>query len=73
MKALNFSGGAESASEQPASRSGNNTVRCGLRILAVSAMKCTPAKEDHVGLGTVGRLSQSEAITHEVREFLDLR
>src|SRR5262249_24642211 len=32
----------ESASEQPALTSGINTVLSGLRILAVSAMKCTP-------------------------------
>ena len=34
----------ESASEQPASRSGISTVLSGLRIDAVSAMKCTPQK-----------------------------
>ena len=34
----------ESASEQPASRSGSSTVFSGLRIAAVSAMKCTPQK-----------------------------
>ena len=34
----------ESASEQPASRSGSSTVLCGDRIAAVSAMKCTPQK-----------------------------
>ena len=34
----------EAASEQPASRSGISTVFCGLRIAAVSAMKCTPQK-----------------------------
>ena len=33
----------EAASEQPASRSGISTVFSGLRILAVSAMKWTPA------------------------------
>jgi len=32
----------ESASEQPASRSGRSTVLSGERMLAVSAMKCTP-------------------------------
>src|SRR3954447_16465305 len=32
----------ESASEQPASRSGMSTVLSGDRIEAVSAMKCTP-------------------------------
>jgi len=34
----------ESASEQPASRSGISTVFSGERIDAVSAMKCTPQK-----------------------------
>jgi len=33
----------DSASEQPAAVSGMRTVFSGLRILAVSAMKCTPA------------------------------
>ena len=33
-----------SAREHPASRSGMSTVRSGERILAVSAMKCTPQK-----------------------------
>ena len=32
----------ESASEQPAFRSGSSTVLCGDRMAAVSAMKCTP-------------------------------
>jgi hypothetical protein len=32
----------EEASEHPASRSGMSTVFSGERILAVSAMKCTP-------------------------------
>jgi hypothetical protein len=36
--------GHESASEQPALRSGRSTFFCGLRIFAVSAMKWTPAK-----------------------------
>ena len=34
----------ESASEQPARASGMSTVFSGARILAVSAMKCTPQK-----------------------------
>jgi len=33
-----------SASEQPACRSGSSTVLFGLRIFAVSVMKCTPQK-----------------------------
>ena len=41
----------ESASEQPASRSGIRTVLSGHRIEAVSAMKCTPQKTIVVGVG----------------------
>jgi hypothetical protein len=44
----------EEASEQPASRSGINTVRCGARIFAVSAMKWTPHS-------TISSASQSAA------------
>jgi hypothetical protein len=40
---LNSSAGALSASEQPAFRSGNSTFLEGFKILAVSAMKWTPA------------------------------
>src|SRR5687768_7493231 len=43
---LNFlksGAGHESASEQPAFKSGNTTFLCGDNILAVSAIKCTPA------------------------------
>jgi hypothetical protein len=39
----NSAAGALSSSEQPASRSGTTTVLPGFRILAVSAMKWTPA------------------------------
>ncbi len=42
---LNTGAGHPSASEQPASRSGTTTIFVGLRILAVSAMKWTPAKQ----------------------------
>jgi len=41
-QAVSCSGVMESASEQPASRSGIRTVLSGDRIDAVSAMKCTP-------------------------------
>jgi hypothetical protein len=34
----------DSASEQPASASGINTILSGLSSFAVSAMKCTPAR-----------------------------
>jgi len=37
--------GQPSASEQPAARSGTITMRSGLRIFAVSAMKWTPQKQ----------------------------
>ena len=43
-QARSSSGVIESASEQPASRSGISTVLSGDRIEAVSAMKCTPQK-----------------------------
>ena len=43
-QARSWSGVIESASEQPASRSGISTVFSGERIEAVSAMKCTPQK-----------------------------
>ena len=36
--------GAESAKEQPAFKSGNNTFAFGFKIFAVSAIKCTPQK-----------------------------
>ena len=44
FQARSWSAVIESASEQPASRSGSSTVLSGLRIEAVSAMKCTPQK-----------------------------
>ncbi len=40
----NSGAGQPSESEHPASRSGSSTSLPGLRILAVSAMKCTPQK-----------------------------
>jgi hypothetical protein len=42
------------ASEQPASRSGSRTFFCGLRMDAVSAMKCTPQKTITLGRGGRG-------------------
>ena len=53
-----------SASEQPARSSGMITVLSGLRILAVSAMKCTP-QNTMVDWGTVAatRESASESPT----------
>src|SRR5690606_24721138 len=44
LKALKASGGEESAKEHPAFKSGKTTVLLGFKILAVSAIKCTPAK-----------------------------
>jgi hypothetical protein len=43
VKAAKRSAGQPSESEHPASMSGSTTRRVGLRIFAVSAMKCTPA------------------------------
>src|ERR1700690_817624 len=44
LNILKSSGGAESANEQPAFKSGNKIFFCGFKIFAVSAIKCTPAK-----------------------------
>ena len=44
FQARSWSAVIESASEQPAPRSGSRTVFSGDRIFAVSAMKCTPQK-----------------------------
>ena len=44
FQARSWSAVIESASEQPASRSGSSTVLSGERIDAVSAMKWTPQK-----------------------------
>jgi hypothetical protein len=48
----------ESASEQPAFASGISTRFCGARILAVSAMKCTPQKT-MVDCGAVAAIRDS--------------
>ena len=54
----------ESASEQPASGSGISTVRSGLRIFAVSAMKWTPQTTSRsASLATACRASASESPT----------
>ena len=52
----------DAASEQPATRAGSRTVRLGLRILAVSAMKRTPQKTMMSASDTAAlRLSSSES------------
>jgi hypothetical protein len=51
----------ESASEHPARASGISTVLSGARILAVSAMKCTPQN-------TIVDLSLAAAILDSARE-----
>ena len=62
----------ESASEQPASRSGIRTVLSGLRIEAVSAMKCTPQKT--IASPSAGRrlLAEAERVADVVGDVLDL-
>ena len=62
----------ESASEQPARSSGMSTVLSGARILAVSAMKCTP--QNTIGWRVAAaaiRLSASESPVWS-RDVLDL-
>ena len=44
LNVLSNGGGQLSLSEQPALRAGITTLFDGFKILAVSAMKCTPAK-----------------------------
>ena len=62
-----------SASEQPARGSGMSTVRSGARILAVSAMKYTPANTiTRAGLCR-GDPGQRERVADVVGHVLDLR
>src|SRR5690554_7657118 len=58
LKALKASGGQESAKEQPAFKSGKTTVLLGFKILAVSAIKCTPANT----IIQIGRASCRERV-----------
>ena len=62
----------ESASEQPASRSGSSTVFSGHRIEAVSAMKCTP--QNAITSASVRRrlLREPERVADVVGHVLDL-
>ena len=60
------------ASEHPASRSGISTVRSGARMAAVSAMKCTPAEHDHVGVGGGRLLRQAQRVADVVGHVLHL-
>ena len=62
----------ESASEQPASRSGSSTVLSGHRIEAVSAMKWTPQKTITSASGVGGLAGEAERVAHVVGDVLDL-
>ena len=67
----NASGGQDSSSEQPASRSGMRTSASGLRILAVSAMKRTPQKAITFALARcAARASSSESPTKSARSWI---
>ena len=71
-QARSWSGVIESASEQPASRSGISTVFSGDRIDAVSAMKCTPQKAI-TARRRRGRLArEAERVADVVGDVLDL-
>ena len=62
----------DSASEQPASRSGISTVLSGHRIEAVSAMKWTPQKAITSDAGRGGLAREPERVADEVGDVLDL-
>ena len=47
-------------------------MRSGLRILAVSAMKCTPQNTITSAVGVAGGLGQLQGVADEVGEVLDL-
>ena len=68
----NSSAVIEVASEQPARKSGSNTVFSGQRIAAVSAMKCTPQKTITSASVLAARLRKPQRIGHEIGDFLHL-
>jgi hypothetical protein len=72
-KPASLGAGQLASSEQPASLSGSMTVLPGLRILAVSAMKCTPQKTMTSAFG-FGRLpGKSQGIADVIGQVLDFR
>ena len=72
QKAASFSGGHDSESEQPASRSGKITRLVGLMIFAVSAMKWTPQNKITSASVFAALIAQAQRVADEVRHFLDL-
>ena len=72
FQARSWSAVIESASEQPASRSGSSTVLSGRQDRGGLGHEVDAAEGDHVGVG-VGRLArQAERVAHEVGHVLDL-
>ena len=65
--------GALSAKEQPAFRSGKTTFFEGLRILAVSAIKCTPAKTIISAFVFAACCAKPKAVADIISHILDIR
>ncbi len=61
----------DSASEQPARRSGIRTVFAGFTILAVSAMKWTPAMTITSASVFVGHVGEGERVAAQVRDAVE--
>ena len=61
MRRARSAAGAESASWQPAARFGSSTVRDGLTIFAVSAMKWTPQNSMTSASRTLEAISASSS------------
>ena len=72
FQARSWSASIESASEQPASRSGISTVFSGERIEAVSAMKWTPQKAIASASVAAAWRESAERVAHVVGDVLDL-
>ena len=72
FQARSWSASIESASEQPASRSGISTVFSGERIEAVSAMKWTPQKAITSASAAAAWRERPEAVAEVVGDVLDL-
>ena len=61
----------DSASEQPALRSGISTVFSGFSSFAVSAMKCTPASTITDGVGARRLAGQRQAVADDVADRVE--
>ena len=72
FQARSWSALIESASEQPAPRSGISTVFSGERTEAVSAMKWTPQNSITVGVGLRRLAREAERVADEVGDVLEL-